>query len=53
MTIPQSLTTLLSAGRAVQRTLNGAGHFLMLEHPAAWADTILDFLAAHSQFPDI
>jgi hypothetical protein len=49
MTIADSLASLLATGRTVRRTLSGAGHFLMLEQPAAWADTIRQFTAGQMQ----
>jgi hypothetical protein len=45
MAIADSLAGLLSGGRTFQRTLSSAGHFLMLEQPAVWADTIRQFMA--------
>ncbi len=46
MTIADSLADILPAGpRTFRRTLSGAGHFLMLEQPAVWADTIRQFTA--------
>ena len=51
MTIPSSLASLLPAGQVTQRTLKGAGHFLMLEQPTAWANTIYEFITTISKPP--
>jgi hypothetical protein len=45
MTIADSLADMLAGGRTFRRTLSGAGHFLMLEQPAVWAETIRQFTA--------
>ena len=49
MDIPKYLAENIINESVTRKVLNGAGHFLMLEEPKKWSETVVDFILLNSK----